>query len=124
MLYEVITVPVLEIPGETVRQMAADEEAGSGPPAPPAGAESEKAKGKVDVGRLLSRQRSLRVREGPEGVSPVLTSYSIHYTKLYDPAVARVHPVRPDAQLRIPVGRLRPPQAGVARQGVQDGRRP
>jgi len=62
-------VPVLEIPGETVRQMAADEGAGPGLPAPPAGAESEKGKGKVDVGRFLSRQRSLFFREGPEGVS-------------------------------------------------------
>ena len=62
-------VPVLEIPGKTVRQLSTADETGSGLLAPPAGVEGEDGKKQVNVGKFLTRHRSLLVREGPEGVS-------------------------------------------------------
>jgi hypothetical protein len=62
-------VPVLEIPGETVRRLSTADEMGSGLLAPPAGVEGEEGKGQFDIGELLTRHQSLLVREGPEGVS-------------------------------------------------------
>ena len=64
-----IAVPVLEVPGKTVRQLSTADETGSGLPASPAGGEGEGGKGQVDVGKFLARHQSLLVREGPEGVS-------------------------------------------------------
>lgn len=62
-------VPVLEIPGETVRRMSTADETETGLLAPPAGVEGEEGKRQVDAGKFLTRHRSLLVREGPEGVS-------------------------------------------------------
>lgn len=62
-------VPILEIPGETVRRMSTADETGPGLLAPPAGVKGEEGKGQVDVGKFLTRHQSLLVREGPEGVS-------------------------------------------------------
>lgn len=62
-------VPVLEIPGKTVRQLSTADEMGSGLLAPPAGVEGKESKGQADVGNSLKRYQSLLVREGPEGVS-------------------------------------------------------
>ena len=62
-------VPVLEIPGETVRRLSTADEMGSGLLAPPAGVKGKESKGQVDLGKFLTRHQSLLVREGPEGVS-------------------------------------------------------
>jgi hypothetical protein len=62
-------VPTLEIPGETVRQVATVGEAGNGLLAPPPLGEEKERKGRIDVGDFLKRHKSLVVREGPEGVS-------------------------------------------------------
>ena len=48
-----IAVPVLEVPGKTVRQLSTADETGSGLPASPAGGEGEGGKGQVDVGKFL-----------------------------------------------------------------------
>ncbi len=61
-----IAVPVLEIPGETVRRMAGNDERGAGLLTE---ADGEEDGGRVDGGKFLARHRSLIVREGPEGVS-------------------------------------------------------
>ena len=62
-------VPVLEIPGKTVRQLSTADEIGSGLLAPPAEVEGKESKEQVDVGNFLKRHQSLLVREDPEGVS-------------------------------------------------------
>jgi hypothetical protein len=62
-------VPYIEIPGETVRQVATVGEAGNGLLAPPPVGEEKERKGRIDVGDFLERHKSLVVREGPEGVS-------------------------------------------------------
>jgi hypothetical protein len=62
-------VPVLEIPGDTVRRPSTADGTGPGQLAPPEGVEGEEGKGQVDAGKFLKRHRSLLFREGPEGVS-------------------------------------------------------
>ncbi len=62
-------VPSLEIPGKSVRKLTAGDGTGDGSPDAPAGVGGEKRKMPTDIGDIIERNKSLLVREGPEGVS-------------------------------------------------------
>jgi hypothetical protein len=62
-------VPFIEIPEKTCRQAATIEETGTRLLALPAADGDNPPPEGIDVGKFLERQKSLAVREGPEGVS-------------------------------------------------------
>jgi hypothetical protein len=62
-------VPVLEISGKTVRKMTAGDDTEPGFLAPPAKDGKKGVKVRTDIRDLVERNKSLVVREGPDGVS-------------------------------------------------------
>lgn len=62
-------VPVLEIPGKTVRKMTDGCDTRGGLLTPPAKDGGEVVKMRTDIGDIVERHKSLLIREGPEGVS-------------------------------------------------------
>lgn len=62
-------VPVIEIPGKTVRKRTAGDNTGCGPFNPPAKDGGRTAEKRTRIGDIVERHRSLVIREGPEGVS-------------------------------------------------------
>jgi hypothetical protein len=62
-------VPIIEIPQKTIRQAATVEETGTRLFALPAADGGNPPPEGTSVGKFLERQKSLAVREGPEGVS-------------------------------------------------------